>query len=45
MYEIVYVGIGFIIGWTGAVTFIKLTQKKLLGDKWEEFNKILNKEG
>ena len=37
------IGIGWLIGWTLAITFVKTTQKKLLGDRWNEFNELLNK--
>jgi len=37
------IGIGLIIGWTLAVTYIYYSQKKLLGNRWDEFNELLNK--
>ena len=37
------IGIGWLTGWTLAVTFIKYTQKKILGNRWKEFNDLLNK--
>lgn len=35
-------GLGIISGWTGAITYVYYSQKKLLGNRWNEFNDLLN---